>query len=67
MAKSKSSSSGPSPAMDADWRSESDHRTMLDAAQIQSDPDRMSGVKKHHKKQMKAYGVLAKSMSMGKS
>lgn len=36
-----------------DWRGESDHRTLTDAAAIGSDPQRMRGVAKHHRKVQK--------------
>lgn len=55
------------PAMtsksDDDWRAESDHRTLSDAAEIQSDKQRMGGVKKHHKKTMKKAALMQRTMT----
>lgn len=54
-----------SPTMtksDTDWRAESDHRTMLDAAEIQSDKGRMVGVKKHHRKVTKKISLMQRTM-----
>lgn len=52
-------SSAPAPV--DDYRSESDHGTMMRAAEIKADPGRMRGVKQHHKKQTKALGMVGKS------
>lgn len=43
------------------YQAESDHGTMMRAAEIKADPGRMAGVKKHHKKQTKALGMVSKS------
>ena len=50
------------PMMDQDWRGESDHRTLMDAAEIQSDGKRMAGVKKHHKKITKKAALMQRTM-----
>ena len=55
---SKKSSGGVMPMMDHDYRSESDHRTMMDAAEINGDHDRMRGVKKHHRKMTKKMSLV---------
>ena len=50
------------PMMDHDYRSESDHRTLMDAADINSDKDRMRGVRKHHRKMNKKMSLVQRSM-----
>ena len=59
---SKKSSGGAMPMMDHDYRSESDHRTLMDAADINSDKDRMRGVRKHHRKMNKKMSLVQRSM-----
>lgn len=56
----KNSSAMPMP--DADWRAESDHRTLMDATEVQSDRARMAGVKKHHKKSLKKAALMQRTM-----
>ena len=53
---------GPMSKSDDDYRAESDHRTLMDAADIQSDKKRMVGVKKHHKKTMKKAALVQRTM-----
>ena len=48
--------------MDRDWRAEGDHRTLMDAADIQNDRSRMVGVGKHHRKQTKKLSLLQRTM-----
>jgi hypothetical protein len=64
MAKSKAAAPSSAPWMksDADYRSESDHRTLTDAAEIQSDPSRMKGVAKHHKQVKKKVALVQRSL-----
>lgn len=57
---SKKTSSAPQP--DDSWRSESDHRTLMDAESIKTDPSRLSGVKAHQKKQMKSLARVGASL-----
>lgn len=45
-----------------DWRGEDDHRTLTRAAEVTSDPDRMKGVKKHHRKQTKALASVGRTL-----
>jgi hypothetical protein len=45
-----------------DYRAESDHRTMTEAADIQADKKRMAGVKKHHRKQTKKMALVGRTM-----
>lgn len=45
-----------------DWRGESDHRTMMEAAGIKSDPKRMAGVKRHHQKTKTALGKVGRTL-----
>lgn len=47
---------------DDDYRAESDHRALSEAAEIQGDKKRMSGVAKHHKKQMRKMSLMQRSM-----
>lgn len=51
-----------SPAFDRDWQAESDHRTVMDAAEIQSSRSRMAGVRRHHKKQTKKLSLVQRTM-----
>ena len=51
-----------SPSVDQDWRAESDHRTMMDAAEIQSDKGRMKGVRGHHRKVTKKMSLVQRQM-----
>lgn len=47
----------PKAGLDKDasqWQAEDDHRTVSRAAEIQGDPKRMAGVKKHHRKVTKS-------------
>ena len=56
---------GPFPMSsksDRDYQAECDHRTMMDAAEVQSDKSRMAGVKKHHKKQTKKLSLVQRQM-----
>ena len=46
-----------------DWKAESDHRTMMDAAEIRGDSHRMEGVKKHHLKKKAMLGKVGRSLS----
>lgn len=43
----------PSPKPDEDFRAEDDHRTMMRAEEIRADTDRMAGVKRHQRKQLR--------------
>lgn len=57
----------PSPAAasvrsEQDYRAESDHRTLMDAADIQSDASRMTGVRKQHRKQTKKLSLVQRQM-----
>lgn len=47
---------------DDDWRRESDHRTLSEAAAIQSDRKRMAGVKAHHKKVSKQHSMVGRAL-----
>lgn len=60
---SKNAACGPAPSMESDWRGESDHRTMSDAAEIQQDPKRMAGVRKHHRKVKKSMSMVQRQMT----
>jgi len=44
------------------WQAESDHSTIMRAAEIQGDKARMSGVKKHQRKQAKALSKVGKML-----
>lgn len=48
---------------DRDYQAEDDHRTMTRAAEISSDPSRMSGVKKHHRKATKQLNMVGRSIT----
>jgi len=54
------------PMADRDYQGEDDHRTMMRAAEIQNDKSRMTGVRKHHRKQTKAIALVQRSMMGGK-
>lgn len=51
---------------DDSWRAESDHRTLSDAAEIQSDKKRMAGAAKHHKKVTKQHKMVSRSFGKGR-
>lgn len=53
----------PTPMMDRDYQAEDDHRTMSRAADIQNDPTRMAGVRKHHKKHMKKMALVQRQLT----
>ena len=56
MAKSKKATDTPSPAMSDDkWRAESDARTLMSAAEVMADPERLKKAKKHVGEQKKAF------------
>ena len=58
---------GPMMKSDDDYRCESDHRTMTEAAEISSDKKRMAGVKKHHRKVKKQHSLVGRQlMSKGR-
>ncbi len=63
----KSPISGPGMMSDADYQAQSDHRTLSDAVDIQRDPKRMSGVKKHQSRQEKKLALMRKSMPGGRA
>lgn len=44
-----------------DYRAEDDHRTLTQAAEIQSDRSRMKGVEKCHRKQTKALATMKRT------
>lgn len=48
--------------MEADYRGESDHGTLMRAEEIKQDADRMKGVRRHHRKQKKALTQVSRSM-----
>jgi hypothetical protein len=45
-----------------DYRCESDHRTLTEAAEIQSDKKRMAGARKHHRKVMKKHSLVGRQL-----
>lgn len=47
---------------DDDYRRESDHRTLTEAATIQSDRLRMAGVKRHHRKVSKQHSLVGRTL-----
>jgi hypothetical protein len=52
----------PSSSPDKSWMAEDDHRTLMRAAEVTSDPARMAGVKKHHKKVSRGLASVGKMM-----
>lgn len=58
-----SKSSATCDPSEDDWKAGSDHRTMMEAAEIRGDKSRMRGVKKHHQKQKAALGKVGRSLS----
>ena len=65
--KAASPIAGPGMLSDADYQAQSDHRTLSDAVDIQRDPARMAGVKKHQTRQEKKLALLRKSMTGGRA
>lgn len=54
---------GPSPSKsEDDYRAEDDHRTMMRAAEIKGDPQRVAGVKRHHAKQRAALSKVGRTL-----
>lgn len=51
------------PAMDHDYQSEDDHRTVMRAAEITGDSKRMAGVKRHHKKVQRGLSSVGKMIA----
>jgi len=52
----------PSSKSEDDYRCESDHRTLTEAAEIQADKGRMRGVKQHHRKTTKKMALVQRQM-----
>lgn len=52
----------PMSKSERDYRCESDHRTLSDAAEIQADKSRMAGARKHHKKVSKRHSLVGRSL-----
>ena len=55
-------SSPAAPAMDRDYMAEDDHRTLMRAAEVSSDRKRMTGVRRHQRKQEKAMSLMQRTM-----
>ena len=49
----------PSSAYDK-YQDEDDHRTLSRAAEVQSDPKRMAGVKRHQKRQQRTLSTVGR-------
>lgn len=52
---------------EADYQAEDDHRTLTRAEEVRSDPKRMSGVRKHHRKQTVALGRISRALGGGRA
>lgn len=48
------------PTMSDPYQAEDDHRTLSRSAEIQQDPKRMAGVKRHQTKQKRTLGVVGR-------
>lgn len=60
---------GPSKAQmksERDYQDERDHRTITDAAEIQSDKGRMAGVQRHQRKAQKKVALVQRTMLSGR-
>lgn len=63
----RSHSGGPAmPAMDRDYQSEDDHRTLTRAAEIHADRKRLSGARRHHRKAEKGLSLVQRTMLQGR-
>jgi hypothetical protein len=47
---------------EADYQAEDDHRTLTRAEEVRSDPKRMAGVRKHHRKQTQSLSRISKAL-----
>jgi hypothetical protein len=54
------------PAIDRDFQGEDDHRTLMRAAEINGDRKRLSGARRHHKKEEKRLSLVQKTMLQGR-
>ncbi len=53
----------PQPVQEADdWKAADDHRTLMSAAEVRSDPKRMAGVKRHHAKTRVALSRVGRAL-----
>ena len=52
--------------MDRDYRDQDDHRTIMQAAEISGDRKRMSGVRRHHRKEQRKMALVQRSMLQGR-
>lgn len=53
----------PSPSKsEMDYRAQDDHRTLMQAAEIKSDKQRMAGVKRHHAKQRASLSKVGRTL-----
>jgi hypothetical protein len=48
------------PSMADPYQAEDDHRTLSRSAEIQADPKRVAGVRKHQAKQKRTLGVVGR-------
>jgi hypothetical protein len=62
----KKSSSPAMPSMDRNYQDEDDHRTLMRAAEIGNDRKRLSGARRHHKKEEKRLTLVKKQMLQGR-
>jgi len=49
-----------------EWQAEDDHRTLTRAQEIQADGKRMAGVRRHHRKAMRALTSAGRMMKGGR-
>lgn len=49
-----------------DYQCEDDHRTLTRAEEIRSDPKRMAGVQRHHRKTTRALSRVGKAIGAGR-
>jgi hypothetical protein len=67
MAKNAKSNVTAAPAMDDKWQRESDHRTLMQAAEVMADPKRMAGVSSQQKKSEQATSMLSRMLANHKA
>jgi len=65
MAKKGNAVPAPPPGED-DYRCEDDHRTLTRAEEIRSDAKRMAGVRKHHRKTIRAVKRMDRVVGRGR-
>jgi len=62
MKKTGSATLASAPMVDRDYQAEDDHRTLTRADEIQTDARRMAGVRRHHRKTVRALSRVGRTL-----